>query len=180
MEVVKQHQNQLLCYPGICWGSSAKRTWVNRTSGPHFNPLQITLHGSSGSIASRQGTGRTPEMHLNLQMERTVAYGIQAGTGVVDPDQPQGVSFVKCKHKRFSLQTARFWMQAFFFELIQQGNENKGEKYPHKALCSKTQICLGFKLLFTLKTVQGASFSNKYNTLDFPQRGKKNISSIRR
>lgn len=44
----------------------------------------------------------------------------------------------------------------------------KGEKYPREALCSKTQMCIGFKLLFTLKTVQGASFSNKYNTLDFP------------
>lgn len=75
---------------------------------------------------------------------------------------------------RFSLQTAQFWTWAFSFEPFQQGTENeekylhKGEKYLHKALCSATQMCIGFKLLFTLKTVQGASFSNKYNILDFP------------
>ena len=34
-------------------------------------------------------------------------------------------------------------------------------------------MSIGFKLLFTLKTGQGASFSNKYNTLQFPQREKK-------
>lgn len=74
---------------------------------------------------------------------------------------------------RFSLQTAHFWIWAFFCETFQQGNENKGEKYPHKALCSTTQMCIGFKLLFTLKIGQGTSFSNKYNTLDFPWREKK-------
>lgn len=34
-------------------------------------------------------------------------------------------------------------------------------------------MCIGFKLLFALKTGQGASFSNKYNTLDFAQGEKK-------
>lgn len=56
----------------------------------------------------------------------------------------------------------------------------KGEKYPHKAPCSETQMCIGFKLLFTLKTIQGASFSNKHNTLDIFVEEKKKTFQISR